>query len=142
MTLTMILMACGTPLDQPSGGELRACTLIGCESHVRFELATDLEAGLTYAVEACVDGACTHETIDVAPGAPLGAAGAITVDVTSDTVTLRLVGDDYSGAHEVSLVVTAGDDDVVEIAAAAEFERLQPNGEGCEPICWQATVRV
>lgn len=32
--------------------------------------------------------------------------------------------------------------EMVEQRGIAEFERLQPNGANCEPVCWQAVVRV
>jgi hypothetical protein len=55
---------------------------------------------------------------------------------------VRLQGEDYGGAHEVSLTLAGTDGLTVDVDATAEFERGQPNGPGCEPICWQATVRV
>jgi hypothetical protein len=125
-----------------------ACTLIGCESQVVFEVggATDILSGETYEVEACIDGDCTSATVEVPPaqGGAMGAglSDSLVVDPQQDLVTVRLSGGDYSGMHTVSLTLTGPDGQRTEIESDTEFERSQPNGPGCEPVCWQATVRV
>ena len=125
-----------------------ACTLIGCESQVVFEVGgvTDIMSGATYEVEACIDGACESATVDIPPaqGQAMGAGvgGELMLDPAQDVVVLRLSAGDYSGMHTVSLALTGPDGQRVEVESDTEFERAQPNGPGCEPICWQATVRV
>ena len=144
--MLLILAAClappvpVVPVDPPEGPPL-ACTLIGCESQIRFDLSGDLVRGEAYDIEACVDGDCTSETVQI-PDSGFVIVGAFTLDADRDTVTLRLVGDDYSGMRTVSLSVVGETGPVAEVERETEFERSQPNGPGCEPVCWQATVRA
>jgi len=144
--LVVMLAACVAP-PVPDGPFI-ACTLIGCESQVVFEVggATDIASGETYEVEACLNGVCESATVEVPPGqgAAMGAgvAGALVLDPQRDLVVLTLPGGDYGGMHTVSLTLTGPDGQRTEIESDTEFERSQPNGLGCEPVCWQATVRV
>jgi len=141
--MLLILAAClapPVPVDPPEGPPI-ACTLIGCESQLRFDLSADLVRGEAYDIEACVDGDCTSETVQV-PDSGFVIGGAITLDADRDTVTVRLIGDDYSGMHTVSLSVAGEGGLVAEVERATDFERSQPNGPGCEPVCWHATVRA
>lgn len=144
LALGVILAACVAP-PVPDGPVL-ACTLIGCESQVVFEVGTDIVSGETYEVEACIDGLCESATVAVPPaqGQAMGAglSGSLMLDPQQDLVTLRLAGADYSGRHTVSLTLAGPDGQLTEMAAETEFERSQPNGPGCEPVCWQAIVRV
>lgn len=146
LVLGVILSACVAP-PVPDGPFI-ACTLIGCESQVAFEIgdATDIVSGATYEVEACIDGQCESATVVVPPaqGAAIGAgvSGSLVLDPQQDIVTVRLIGGDYSGMHTLSLTLTGPDGQRTEIESDTEFERSQPNGPGCEPVCWQATVRV
>ena len=141
--MLLILAAClapPVPVDPPEGPPI-ACTLIGCESQMEFELSADLLRGEAYDIEACVDGDCTSETVQI-PDSGFVIGGAFTLDADRDTVTIRLIGEDYSGSHTVSLSVTGEVGPVAEVEVDTEFERSQPNGPGCEPVCWHATVRA
>ncbi len=142
--MALILGACLAP-PVPAGPQ-NACTAIGCESQLAFDLGADLQPGGTYELEACIDGDCATATVPIPPpvdgGGSFGVGGPFTLDAGNDIVTVRLVGEDYSGAHEVSLTLAGTDGLMIDVEATTEFERGQPNGPGCEPICWQATVRV
>jgi hypothetical protein len=144
LALGIMLAACVAP--PVPDGPVMACTLIGCESQVVFEIGTDIVSGTTYEVEACIDGLCESATVAVPPaqGQAMGAgvSGSLTLDPQQDLVTFRLSGDDYSGMHAVSLTLAGPDGQLTEMAAETEFERSQPNGPGCEPVCWQALVRI
>jgi hypothetical protein len=141
MTLTLAsCLAAPVPAD-PNDPPL-ACTAIGCNSQLTFELGTELERGERYDLEACIDGDCDAATVEIPPSG-FATSGAFTVDADRNAVTVTLLGEDYSGAHDVSLtVVDARAQDIVRVADTIEFDRAQPNGPGCEPVCWQATVRV
>lgn len=140
--MALMLSACvAPPVPVPPDGAPVACTLIGCESQVTFELSVDLAPGTTYEVEACIDGDCASATVEV-PQAGLATSGRFTVDAGRDALTLRLPDGDYGGAHGVTLSVAGSDGVLVTVQNEVEFERLQPNGPRCEPVCWQATVRA
>ncbi|HEX9890160.1 MAG TPA: hypothetical protein VGA69_11815 [Nitriliruptorales bacterium] len=155
LTAVLVVLAVGASgCDRLRGlpdGQPRACTLIGCENALTFQLTdVDLRAGVTYDVEVCVDDSCTRADVVVPPagdGAPVGArVGQLYVDPESDQIQrlgqLGLEGD-LSGVHEVSLEVR---DEAGELLVATRgetgFERSEPNGEGCPPVCWAATVEV
>ena len=133
------------PSARPAGPAF-VCTMIGCDSQVVFKLTADLVSAATYQVEACIDGACESASVRIPPrdGAAVGVGSndAFTIDPTTDVVAFVLDGGDYSGPHQVSLRVAGDDLEPIEVAAETEFERSQPNGPNCEPVCWQATVRM
>jgi len=139
--MLLILAACLAPPvpAEPPGGEPLACTLIGCESQIEFQLSGDLVRGVAYEIEACVDGDCASETVKV-PDSGFVLEGPFTLDADRDTVTVRLLGADYSGTHAVSLSVAGPAGPIAEVETETDFERLEPNGPGCEPVCWHATV--
>jgi len=145
MALGLTASGCNWVDDAPDDGPI--CTLIGCESHVRFELtALDLEPGSTYDVEVCLDDRCESATVDIpgldaGPGAA-GGDGSIILDPTGDTIVLVLPDGDYGGRHAASLRLVGPDGENVELDGPIEFERLQPNGPDCAPVCWQAVVRI
>jgi hypothetical protein len=144
--MLLMLAACLAPRvpvlpAEPPGGEPIACTLIGCESQIEFQLGGDLQRGETYEIETCLDGDCASATIEI-PDSGFVLEGAFTLDADRDTVTVRLLGSDYSGARSVSLRVDGPGGPVAEVETEVEFDRMQPNGPGCEPICWHATVRA
>jgi len=144
LAIGIILSACVAP--PVPDGPVMACTLIGCESQVVFELGelTDIVSGATYDVEACVEEACESASVEVPPaqGAATGAgmSDSLLVDPQQDLVAFRLIDGDYSGMHTVSLTLIGPDGQRIEIESETEFKRSQPNGQGCEPICWQAIV--
>lgn len=121
--------------------EPMACTQIGCESQVIFELSEQIELGGTYRVKACIDATCSEAEIRV-PHQGAGTSGDLLIDGEADRVVLTLPEDDYAGPHTVSLSLEDPDGGRIEVEADVEFERLQPNGAGCEPVCWQATVTL
>ena len=141
--MVLIIAGCLAPPvpAQTPGGEPIACRLIGCENRIEFQLSGDLQRGETYRIETCVDEACASATISI-PDSGFVLAGPFTIDADGNTVTVRLLGSDYSGAHSVSLHVNGPSGPVAEVETEVEFDRLQPNGPGCEPVCWHATVRA
>lgn len=128
----------GLPTPQPP---IRACTEIGCESAVAFHLDLDLETGVEYRLEACVDADCAAETVEVPAAAGFGHR-TVTFDVSTeeDRVLFLLPDGDFPGQHRVSLRVTGSDGSASDVQALVEFERNQPNGPGCPPVCWFAEI--
>ena len=117
------------------------CTQIGCDSQVLLELSADLEPGRTYEVEACLDDFCESAMVEVPPPG-VGVSDSFVVDVATDVVAFVLPEADYSGVHRVTLALRGGGVERIEIEAETEFERSQPNGRNCPPICWQAIIRA
>lgn len=145
LAFLVILAGCVAPVVPDPPGLI--CTQIGCETQVVFELGADaIVSGATYEVEACIDGRCESATVAVprAQGGAMGAgvSGSLVLDAQQDAVAFTLGDGDYSGMHEVSLTLVGPDGQRTEVVSDTEFERGQPNGPGCEPICWQATVRA
>lgn len=155
----LLLAACGGQGSQgaapdrpsPSGtGDdqtFLACTQIGCESAITFLVPHDLVAEESYEVEACVGVRCSTETLEVpapAHGPYVGVdAGDITLMIDTDRVLLRLPEQDWSGTHEVSLVVRDASGTILTDAETeTDFERQQPNGPDCPPTCWFAEVAI
>ena len=148
IAFALLLVGCEAllPITPSPTSDAVACTLIGCDSQVIFELDTDLQSGVTYDVTACVDGACEEAQVDVPPvndgAVPAGQTDKIVISPDDDVVVYVLHGNDFSGSHIVSLSLDAPDLPSVRVEESVEFERSQPNGPRCEPVCWTATVRV
>jgi len=134
----VLLTACGAPLPSDSPTDEILCTLIGCESQVVFEIDYDIMSGSEYAVEACVDGECERAQIRVSDRGVGKVANLIAS--ADDVVALVLQGDDYSGSHAVALTVESPEQGTIIVEEEVEFERTQPNGPRCEPVCWIATI--
>ena len=139
LAIGFMLAACDA-LDVPPFAPVE-CTLIGCDSQVVFEMPADLEASRSYDVEACIDQRCESATIKIPPRG-VGLVGSFMVDAATDVVTMSLPEGDYGGVHAVSLTLSGADVEPVEIDAETEFERGQPNGPDCPPVCWRAIIRT
>ena len=142
----LLLVACDA-LGVPPLGQPRPCTGIGCESGVRFNLDVDLVAEVAYEVTACVDDICDEGILEVPPPADgpfTGTSdGALSVATDTDSIFYSLGSLDASGRHRVSVTVRSESGDMLaEFDGEAEFERTQPNGPGCEPVCWLAAIPV
>jgi hypothetical protein len=122
-----------------------ACTAIGCDSQVVFELDDgQLVPGFAYEIEACLDDGCETATVELREhGAAIGGAnGGLTVSAEEDVVALILPDADYPGVHTARLRVRPVGGEAFEAAVETMLERSQPNGPDCPPVCWQATVEV
>ena len=143
LAVSSLVVGCSRQ-QEPEGGEF--CTLIGCRSQVTFQVPADLVAGVRYLVDACVDDVCRSEELVVpATGGPEddASAGSLWLDPQDDSITLHLGDGEYSGVHQVSLTVVIADrEEIARSRESVEFERSQPNGPGCEPVCWFANVRL
>jgi len=143
VALTIIVMVAGCGLLEPAP---RACTAIGCESAVTFRLPVDLEVNVAYEVEACVDELCERVTLTVPlpdDGPFTGVTvGAITLQTDTDSVTFMVGGREMAGVHRARVTVRTDGEAIADADEDVGFERNQPNGPGCEPVCWFAKVEV
>ena len=138
---TMLLPGCRGPAPGGTAPPL-ICTQIGCESGVEFDLAQSLVEDRSYEIEACADTFCRSDTVDI----PTGFSGRRVqeLEVALDRILLILPEADYAGRRRVSLLVRDAESGEVlaQVEDDVEFERLQPNGPDCPPVCWFARVLV
>ncbi|MGH8946071.1 MAG: hypothetical protein ACRDVL_07980 [Acidimicrobiia bacterium] len=134
---TVLLQACRGPLPQGTVPPV-ACTEIGCESTVEFELSDALRQDRSYEIEACADTFC--RSVDISTGFTGGRVQEL--EVRPDRILLILPDADYAGRHHVSLVLRDAESGEVlaQIDQDVGFERRQPNGPNCPPVCWFAQV--
>ena len=136
----LILSGCGV------GPIPRECTAVGCDSGVEFRLDADLVAETEYRIAVCVDDRCAERSMEVPPPAdgPFTgtSSGPIRLDVDRNVVFYSLEDTDLSGRHRVSLTVQGPLGELHSWEGIAEFDRSQPNGPMCEPVCWFARIAV
>jgi hypothetical protein len=117
--VSVLLVSCG--------GELTACTQIGCTSGVSvtvegFRATTD--NGIV--VRACLDSECRSRTVTEEP-----AVVPLEVDTISSESTVT-----------VSVRVSRGDAEIVESSNEITLHKISPNGDQCGPICYVSFVVV
>ncbi|PPK90828.1 hypothetical protein CLV92_1223 [Kineococcus xinjiangensis] len=105
-----------------------ACTQIGASSGVTFDFSALPATGAPWQVTACVQEVCDTRIVQPGDGTTSYVRDDALQDDTAVQARLRVV--DASGETVV--------DDTVSVTPV----RYQPNGEGCEPIVWQAETVV
>lgn len=119
------------------------CTMVGCESGVGFDLPRVLDPGQEFNVRACVDDFC-REASGTVPDLGCATDGNLAVCGSGSSgadVQLVLPGGRYDGMRDVRLELTSRSGAVLaESHTTVEFERLQPNGLSCGPVCWGVSV--
>ena len=129
-----------------------ACTAIGCESSVSFELRRGPPVGQRLHAKACLDSDC----VPVAGVLDLDGSRCIdghaddgpediTVcmraeDMTPTEATLTLAEAQLPGEYLATLVIESRGDVVVDLRQHVSFRKVEPNGPECGPVCWQAVV--
>jgi hypothetical protein len=63
---------------------------------------------------------------------------------TDDRIEYHLPAGEYGDTAQVSFTLTSADGDVLADVEDAEvpLERSQPNGPGCEPICFRGELTI
>ena len=122
---------------------------MGCESRMIFDLAEPFDTGHTYNIRACVGEFC--RTADIFPSGTdddderIGtSSNGISLLALQGRIFLALPEDrEWEGARISELVINSSSlDREVEIRREVEIKRVQPNGEGCPPICWQGEISL
>ena len=126
----LIVALAGTILLIMTGVLAGGCSLIGCESAIDMSLSDDLPPGV-YGLEACVDEeTCTTTTFEI---------------TGQSNYEVYVSFDEAEFAQDAMVVVTVTDS-AGSVAAGRRgevtFERSQPNGWLCPPICWWARMSV
>ncbi len=110
--------ACSNNSPQPP----HVCTQIGCESGLRVDRG-GAPAG-PFRVEAQAAGGGAPRVFECPAGERC--ESAFFADFTPEEATIRVIADGRTTARTVR----------------PTYERVQPNGPGCPPICRQGRVRV
>jgi hypothetical protein len=101
--------------------------VIGCESGVQIDLAEGIRPAVVgHRVQLCIEDNCRMMT----PASSIVAL-ALPLDVPAPAtrrVTLQVFGPDGSAALDASI--------------DARFEKFQPNGADCKPICSTARLEL
>ena len=114
----------------------------GCESMIVVELSAPPLIGDELDAEVCVDGACRSAGFVVEPH---GEAGQQTRDAAASQIFAVLPDDaDFDGVHDVRISVRnrSTGEVLLEHRAETTFDRHEPNGPRCPPVCWMAKVQV
>jgi hypothetical protein len=153
--LTMALLA-GAMWIGGCGSIGESCTEIGCGSGVTTTIGkpqVTFASGLPLAARVCIDdSACTDLTIDVPAGAQPTCEAAQTgifasCSVAQDgTIQVEQMLNDLAnptGSHEVHVTIRDAQDMVViDETRPVSITASQPNGENCEPTCYQGTATL
>lgn len=143
----------GPPAD-PDPSAPRACTEMGCVEGfvIDFEPSSAWPAG-AYELAITIDGALTTCTGRL----PLSACDAPSFSCTSNAVQLGESGcaieasshglsglqfDRSTKPKEVVIAISRDGAPVVNATFTPTYKRVQPNGEGCEPVCDQAVEKL
>lgn len=122
---------------------MRNCTLIGCESGVSFDLDEPLPPGQEFHVSACVGDVCREMSGTVPERGCTTQSDLMVCGPQSGgtDVHLTLPSGTYDQVYEVHLDLTTGSGETLaEANGSVDFQRSQPNGPNCGPICWSASV--
>lgn len=141
---SVTLAACG-----PVGNNARECTEIGCTDGLTLRLLADeddFEVG-TYAVSITADGEqtdCSFEIKSDCAGADICVGeedcnAGYPLSASDPSEVTLLVG---GAPADVTVVVTLDGQEIVNETTQPEYMEVQPNGEGCPPICNQATMEL
>ncbi len=120
----------------------RSCTLIGAGSEVAFDYAGGVpETVSTFQAHACVDDACVDES--GRRGEPILLIVPLRSVSSEQVVTARLTI--RAGAMPTTTTPTATTEPgavVFDASTDVTLKKYQPNGPGCSPTVYQATVRA
>jgi hypothetical protein len=112
-----------------------SCTGIGCNSEVAVTDLTRLAA--VYGADPltatlCVDDDCQTDQV------------VLTGSAATPTVDKLLDGSSPSAGADVHVTfrLTSGGKTLLDTSTTTQLTRSQPNGKGCEPICFQSILTV
>jgi hypothetical protein len=149
-TTLLVTAALASGCSGGSDRQSRACTAIGCQNGLAVQFSRPLREAGSYTLSLELDGELTscQTALPFAScaGGPVCASSKVLLEQSGCALP--------ANSHEiVGLRVTSVtravririERDGAEIASqdfAPSYVRSQPNGEGCEPICEQASVTL
>jgi hypothetical protein len=129
-----------------AGCNFPSCTEIGCFSYFRadFDKSSDWESGrweVTFRADGSTLGTCEVE-LPASPNAEGDCTGELLLRLRSDGQAIELASSrrDFSEntPSEFTVRLERDGQQVAQQTFSPEFDRLQPNGPGCSPVCHQA----
>lgn len=140
----------------PAPGAGKACTEMGCSSGVHVSIPDALLTGAgdyTFEITATGDGVQKAQCKGRLPFS--GCNGQITCEgdlqVMIDEIGCMLPSDAQSfgnihisdtSAKSVEIKISRDGTPLVSSVKTLSYKTLQPNGQGCEPVCRQAVIGV
>ena len=135
----LLALAAACQIGSGSGdgddGSGLACTEIGCDHQISVEASSPL--GRVFGVELTLDGTTASVACDI-PADAEGAFGQVTgsstllVDCRADGIVI------YDHPEELNVRFLDEDGTVLgEAALTPDYDAVTPNGEDCEPLCYQ-----
>ena len=121
-------------------GGAQACTEIGCNDGFTLTLTAangTFTAG-EYTLDTDLDG--TTESCTITIGAMVDSTCNALIDVTNTPNRIDIL---YGGTPaSVGVVVALDGTEVFNQTYTPEYMEVQPNGEGCPPVCMQAGAEI
>lgn len=134
----------------------QSCTEVACGSGVTFKLgkpAAAFSSGLPLKIEVCIDSSqCAEVTVDAKEGAQPTCAAvespsapfALCTVAPDGSIEVDLLATEFkepTGSHEAHVTIRdAADAVVLDKTAPIEIGVSYPNGEDCEPPCYDGSV--
>jgi hypothetical protein len=111
------------------------CAEVGCIAGVDVSVSKDFPVSLLPVdVTTCADDVCATSSITIAMAAPdqstFGVGGSLILDETRER--------DVNVTFEMKS--TTDGTVIVEASGIVRLRRSQPNGSGCEPVCYGASL--
>jgi hypothetical protein len=158
LILAIILASWASALSGCSDMGSQACTEIACGGGVMFKLgkpAAAFSSGLPLTIKLCIDASpCSEVTVDAKAGAQPTCAAvdspssafascSVAADGSVEVELLPVEIKDPTGSHEAHVTIRdAADAVVLDKAAPVSIQVSYPNGEDCEPACYDGSVEV
>ena len=122
IVLVILALAAACSSSNSSSQPPQVCTKIGCESGLRVELGGAPAGPFRVEVQAAGGGAARVFECPAGQRCEI----AFFADFTPEEATIRVTAGGRTTARTVR----------------PTYERVQPNGPGCPPVCRQGRVRV
>jgi len=132
----LLVLAVGTVVAILVRGPI-ACTLVGCSGGLTVDV-TGLPAATPYQIKVSFP---SGETRTLTCGTdPTTQTNTFDYSCTQTGAYFRL-GSNGNPPKDVAVTVDVNGKSVTQLAHP-KYEKFQPNGAGCEPVCYSATVQI